>query len=236
MLTVEQQLREQSNTEIGEIASDLAWMEHHRHRLERRNRELVALNEIASAMSRTADLTQAFDYALGQIECLTAHEVVMVLRYDERTRQLSTFAQRGLTEEEMARGGELHFDESFSSQVILHGASSIIEDFSADERIHPILRSFGFISHVALPISDGERKLGALILASRSSRSVSEEDLSFLSVVANQLAAAITRHQLAHEAEEQAARQLAFERPLQAAAGRECARGHRASDPGAALR
>src|SRR2546421_1445153 len=112
ILTVEQQLRDQSNAELDEISSDLAWMEHNRRRLERRNRELAALNEIASAMSRTADLTQAFDYALGQIECLTGHEVVVVLRYDEQRRQLTTFVQRGLTEEEIARGRELHFDES----------------------------------------------------------------------------------------------------------------------------
>jgi PAS domain S-box-containing protein len=212
MLAVEQRLREQSDAELDEISGDLARLEHNRRRLERRNRELAALNEIASAISRAADLRLAFNYALEQVERLTAHEVVAVLRYDEQTQELTTFAQRGLTEEEIKRGGELRFDQSFSSRVILRGTPSIVEDFSADESVHPLLRSYGFVSHVALPIVDGEKRLGALILASRSRRRVSEEDLSFLGAVANQLAAAITRHQLARETEEQAARQLAFER------------------------
>ena len=214
VLALEQKLRAQSDAEMGELSSDLAWLEHNRQRLERRNRELAALNEIASTISRSADLSLAFDYALAQIAQLTAHEVVIVVRYDEQTQTLTTFAQRGLTEEEIARGGGLRFDEAFSSRVILGGVPSIVEDFSADERVHPLLRSYGYISHVAVPIIDGEQKLGALILASRSRRVVSEEDLSFLSAVANQLAIALVRHELALEAEAQATRQLAFERRL----------------------
>jgi PAS domain S-box-containing protein len=212
VLTAEQQLREQSVAELDEVASDLARLERHQRRLERRNQELAALNEIASLMSRSANLTLAFDYALERIEQLTAHEVVIVLRYDEAAQTLAAFTQRGLSEEEAAWAGEMRFNESFSSRAIREGAPSISENFSADERVHPLLRGYGYISHIAVPITDGEKRLGALILASRSPRSVTQEDLSFLSAVANQFAAAITRDQLIREAQAQSARQLAFER------------------------
>jgi len=214
ILTVEHSLLEQTDAELREVSSDLAELERSQRRLERRNRELAALNEIASAIGRSEDLTQAFDYALGRLEQLTAHEVVIVLRYDEQARTLTYLTQRGLTEEEIASARELQFDQSFSRHVILNGTPIIVENFSADDRVHPLLRAYGFISHVALPITDGEEKLGALILASRARRLVTQEDLSFLSAVANQLAAAIARDRLAREAQEQSARQLAFERRL----------------------
>jgi PAS domain-containing protein len=138
--------------------------------------------------------------------------VVLVLRYDEGARALIPLAWRGLTEEEMARSRDLQFDESFSSRVIRQGAPTIVENFSADDRVHPLLRTYGYVSHVAVPILDGEKRLGVLVLASRSRRAVSPEDLSFLSAISNQMAAAITRDRMACEAEQQAARQLAFER------------------------
>jgi hypothetical protein len=212
MLRFEQGLREQSSAELREVASDLAELDRSQRWLERRNRELGALNDIASHLSRAEHLSDAFAYALERIEQLTTHEVVIVLRYDESTQALTTLAQRGLTEAEVARARELTFEESFSSHSILHGTPSICENFSADHRVHPVLRAYGYISHVVLPIADGEEKLGALVLASRFRRSVTQDDLSFLGAVSNQFAAAITHDRLARQAQEQAERQLAFER------------------------
>jgi PAS domain S-box-containing protein len=212
ILTVEQSLREQTDAELREVSSDLAELERSQRRLERRNRELAALNEIASVISRSTDMAQAFAYALERIEQLTAHEIVVALCEDETAQQLGYFVHRGLTEAEVERMRQAPFREAFCEPFIWQKAAADVTDFSSEQHTCPLCGSFSLLSHVTLPITDGEKRLGVLILGSRKRRELGYEDLSFLNAVSNQLAAAITRDHLMREAQALLGRQLAFER------------------------
>ncbi len=210
ILTAEQSLREQTDAELRQVSSDLAELERSQRQLERRNRELAALNEIASVISRSTDPAQAFAYALERIEQLTAHEIVVALYEDETAQQLSCLAHRGLTEAEVEQVRQAPFREALCEPLVWHTREGA--DFSSAQHTCPLWNSFSLLSHVALPITDGEKKLGVLILGSRERRELGYEDLSFLHAVSNQLAAAITRDHLMREAQALLGRQLAFER------------------------
>src|SRR5581483_6868856 len=183
-------------------------------RLERRNRELAALNEIASAISRSASLETAFGFALESISHLTSHEVVIMLRHDDEKLVYADSGRCGFGSVDLAQWLTKLDEDLLLRYVRGQNAPDIIEDEAAESALAEALSEYGFVSYVALPIADGEKRLGALVLAGCSSRVMTAEDLSFLSAVTNQLAGAMERARLAREAETQAARQLALERRL----------------------
>jgi PAS domain S-box-containing protein len=213
-LLEEQSKRRLSDAQLREISTELIEVERHQRRLERRNRELAALNEIASAISRTESLNTAFRYALESISRLTAHEVVIMLR-DEDEKLVYVDARRcGYSSADLTQWMTRLDEDLLLRYVRQQNAPGIIEDEECESELAPVLRDYGFVSYVVVPIADGERKLGALILASCNSRQMTAEDLSFLSAVTNQLAGAMERARMAREAETQALRQLALERRL----------------------
>lgn len=213
-LAVEQRRRRLSDAQLREMSSDLLEVERQRQRLERRNRELSRLNEIASTISRVRRLDDAFRFALESISQLTAHEAVIMLR-DEGEKLVFVNTQRcGFSSDDLAQWLTRLDEDMLLRYVRQQDVPGIIEDEAAESALAPALRDYGFVSYVVVPIVDGQKKLGALILASFTSRTMTSEDLSFLSAVTNQLAGSMERARLAHEAETQAVRQLALERRM----------------------
>ncbi|MFN7945726.1 MAG: ATP-binding protein [Blastocatellia bacterium] len=213
-LLEEQSRRRLSDAQLREISTELVEIERHQRRLERRNRELAALNEIASTISRAASLDAAFRFALRSISQLTAHEAVIMLRDDDEKLVFADAKRCGFGSTDLAQWLTKLDEDLLLRYVRQQNAPGIIEDERAESELAPALRDYGFVSYVVVPIADGEKRLGALILASCTSRQMTAEDLSFLSAVTNQLAGAIERARLAHEAETQAIRQLALERRM----------------------
>lgn len=213
-LLEEQSRRRLSDAQLREISTELVESERHQRRLERRNRELAALNEIASTISRAASLDAAFRFALRSISQLTAHEAVIMLRDDDEKLVFADAQRCGFGSTDLAQWLTKLDEDLLLRYVRQQNAPGIIEDERAESELAPALRDYGFVSYVVVPIADGEKRLGALILASCTSRQMTAEDLSFLSAVTNQLAGAIERARLAHEAETQAIRQLALERRM----------------------
>jgi PAS domain S-box-containing protein len=213
-LREEQSRRRLSDAQLREISTELAESERQQRRLERRNRELAALNEISSAISRSGSLDEAFRFALKSISQLTAHEAVIMLRDDDEKIVFADAQRCGFGSTDLAQWLTKLDEDLLLKYVRQQNAPGIIEDEEAESELAPALRDYGFVSYVVVPVADGEKRLGALILASCTSRQMTEEDLSFLSAVTNQLAGAIERARLAYQAETQAIRQLALERRL----------------------
>lgn len=213
-ITAEQRLRRLSDTQLQEISSELVEFERHHRRLERRNHELAALNEIASEISRSPSLDLAFRFALQSIAHLTAHEAVILLRDDDEKLVFVDARQCAFNAADLTQWLKRLDEDQLLSYVRQQNEPGIIDDVAAESELAPVLREYGFVSYVVLPVTDGNRKLGALILASGIRREMTDEDLSFLNAVTNQLASAMERARLAREAESQAARQLALERRM----------------------
>ncbi len=213
-LAAEQNLRRLSDAQLQEISSELVEFERHHRRLERRNRELAALNEIASEISRSPRLEIAFRFALESISQLTAHEAVILLRDDDEKLIFADARRCEFSAADLMQWLTRLDEDLLLKYVRAQAAPGIIDDLSAASELAPALREYGFVSSVMLPVTDGKRKLGALILASSTRREMTDEDLSFLNAVTNQLASAMERARLAREAEAQAARQLARERRM----------------------
>jgi diguanylate cyclase (GGDEF)-like protein len=87
----------------------------------------------------------------------------------------------------------------------------IVEDFAAEDRFEaaPILRAHGVASGVSVVVEGRDAPFGILSAHSTAPRSFSDEDVDFLTTVANVLSAAIERNR-----DEQASRHAALHDPL----------------------
>ncbi|MFN0124773.1 MAG: ATP-binding protein [Blastocatellia bacterium] len=224
-LSSEQARRMQSDAQLREISSELEAVGQQQRRLERRNRELAALNEIARVIGRSERLETAFRFAMETIADLTTHEAVFLLG-DKDVRliyaneklcgysvpELEDWLAR-LDREKRLTVPRRQSRSGLHSSTVPAGMKEA-DVRRADSDFVLALREYGFVSYVILPLNDGERHSGSLILASRINRHVTDEDLSFLNAVANQLGGKIERQRLEGEASRHAEKQLALERRL----------------------
>jgi formate hydrogenlyase transcriptional activator len=112
--------------------------------------------------------------------------------YDERTRAVEPFVLAA-TGEPMAPP-VLSDDEQLTYWVLEHQTPLLIPNV-ADERRFPqemaYLRRQGIVSTCSLPLITSRRRVGMLITGSREPHVYGEEDVTFFSLVANQVALAV---------------------------------------------
>jgi len=102
---------------------------------------------------------------------------------DETTRQLTLVASKGLSEGYLKKG-PLHLDKSISEA--LKGTPVLILDAATDSRIEYPAEKIeeGIVSILCLPITAQKRVIGILRLYSAETRRYSQQEVAFLSALA----------------------------------------------------
>ena len=170
----------------------------HPTQLERRNRELSILTEIAQALNREVDLPRALAAALSQVARLLDLDTGWIWLLAEETGESYLAASQNLPPalgnfpDRMAgscycldtfRGGDMNGAANLN--MITCSRLKWIQDGTQ-----------GLKYHASIPLYHGAQKLGVLNLASTGWRELSAEDLQLLSTVGDMLAIAITRARL----------------------------------------
>jgi GAF domain-containing protein len=142
-----------------------------------------ALREINTALLSSLNSREIMDLILDKLVDIFKVKGASLRLVNETTRELELLASKGLSAEYL-RKGPVHLEKSMTGA--LAGEPVYVSDARNDPRIeYPVeLEKEGIASILSVPITAQDRIIGVLRLYSAESKEYSEEEVAFLSVVA----------------------------------------------------
>jgi signal transduction histidine kinase len=170
---------------------------------QRKATRLEALNELARSINESSlDLEKVFDTALRGIDRIVEHSGASLSLLDER----SCRTERRVLSTSPAQAEVSLADLDIETEIKLLGDKEAVlcsdTRRSQEEPGGLALAERGVRSFLAISISLGDRRLGALLVVSKHANAFDEEDAATLKGVADQLAVAIENVRLIEETAE----------------------------------
>jgi formate hydrogenlyase transcriptional activator len=153
-----------------------------------------ALFRVSEAISAYRDPRELFHALAGELSKVVRFDGIGVVQYDEAGNRTKWHLAEKCRCPETASSKEIAPEEAMISWVHQNQESIVIS--SVDEEIRfpsamDQLKKCGIQSGCVLPLATAHRRLGCLVIASQQAHAYSEEEVSFLSLVANQVAVAM---------------------------------------------
>ena len=167
--------------------------------LERRNRELEALNAVFSTMSRGGDLATTASEALEVVRGLARMDVGVIYRLDHDGNQLVLEGQSGIDPRYLDRSRNRPLEGSHMGDAARTGQILVTRlDASppSDEQIREMAVERAHRIQLAVPIPVENRTWGVMALVSKEQRAFSPQEIAILSGVAQQVGLAVERARL----------------------------------------
>jgi formate hydrogenlyase transcriptional activator len=151
-----------------------------------------ALLRVSQTLISIRSSEELFRLLAHELRAVVSFYVMGVGLYDEKTHEVRTtsYGEPGVPLEAPKFAPE----ETFSWWVYQHQQPLVIPDLDAETRfpaVAEMLKSRGVRSVCALPLTTVQRRLGGLALGSIDEDAYSSEEVSFLLLVANQVALAV---------------------------------------------
>ncbi|RMF83350.1 MAG: GAF domain-containing protein, partial [Nitrospinota bacterium] len=194
-------LSRQGGDEIGDLALSFnqmaAALEEKTTDLERRNRELSVLNEVAATVSQSLHLDTMLNNALDKVLALLHMESGALFLLDRSRQKLLLRTHRGLSPAATTALAALDCGESLAGYVAQTGQPLVTSNLHAESRLaRDVIREEGYQVIVNVPLQAKGRVLGVLGLGSRTARQITEQELHLLIAIGNQIGVAIENAQL----------------------------------------
>jgi GAF domain-containing protein/CheY-like chemotaxis protein len=167
--------------------------------LERRNRELEALNAVFSTMSRGGDLAATASDALEVVRGLARMDVGAIFRLDHDGGRLVLEGQSGIDPRYLDRSRTRPVEGSHMGDAVRSGQILVTHlDASppSEAQIREMAAERAHRTQLALPIPVENRTWGVMALVSKEEREFAPEEMAVLSGVAQQVGLAVERAQL----------------------------------------
>jgi signal transduction histidine kinase len=180
-------------------------------RVSERTRELKILNSIAAAVNRSLNLTEVFQYAINTTGDALGLEVGAAFRLDEETAQghdplLTLLAYRGLSAEFLPFVERLPLSGSMIEKALPAGGP--LAWTPSEYRREPVRQALvkeGLTFGISVPFVAQGKLLGAMVLGSRTERSMNPEELSLLASIGQEVSMAVKNARLYDRAQQMAA-------------------------------
>ncbi len=169
-----------------------------KEKIQRHNRELTALNEIAQTINSTLDLQETLTLIAEYSIHLLDTEATSVLLCDEGKGDL-WFAAASGAGADAVQGQRLSVDQGIVGWVVQRGEPVLVPDVSQDPRWFSGFDEEGdFITRslLCVPLRSRGRVIGALEAVNKRSGAFDEEDLRLLSLLAEPATTAIENARL----------------------------------------
>jgi len=198
-----EQLAAQFNIMSAQLQQSYAELE---RRVADRTRELATLNAIAGAVSRSLELDDILNDALDETLAVMHLEIGVACRLEEGGRFLALMVHRGISDTFVRHAAHLPVEEGLASQL-REGAQAVMtrRTNEYDEPVRHLLEAEGIEVVVSVPLTAKGRLLGTINLGMRSQRSLSQEELSLLAAIGQQVGVAMENARLYEQAEATAA-------------------------------
>lgn len=169
--------------------------------LERRNRELSALNRVAQLMSHSLKLKDILQSALDGVLEVMDIPVGSIYLVDENTGALSCAVYRGLSEnmiEFIHRESSIPLGAGFSSKVVQAGQVMMTRNLPelVEQPYRSAFEQAKIQAAIGIPLKSKGRILGVLVTSSLEQREFSPEEILHLETIGNQIGVAIENAQL----------------------------------------
>jgi nitrate/nitrite-specific signal transduction histidine kinase len=192
-------VRVTSRDELGELARSFDAMRQRLKEslavLERRNRELSVLNDVALASSQLLDLQQILDLALDTVMNTLGMEAGCIYLRSEESGRLMRRACRGLPQapcQEIERLRQ-QASGSLSEQVIQSGKLIFIPDMAAEDHLQGLWPDKRGRSYVNIPLKSKGAVVGTMALVTYDGQPLTEREVEVLKVVGEEIAIAIDK-------------------------------------------
>ena len=151
-----------------------------------------ALLRVSQTLISIRSSEELFSILARELRAVVNFYVMGVGIYDEKTHEMRTtsYGEPGVP----LQAPKFAPEETFSWWVYQHQQPLIIPSLDAETRfpaVAKMLRNRGVRSVCALPLTTVHRRLGGLAVGSLEADAYSKEEVSFLSLVANQVALAV---------------------------------------------
>ncbi len=170
--------------------------------VQRRERGLKALSELADAVGRSPDLDIILANALDQALAMTTAEAGAVLVIEDESKPLCLAAQKQLSDPFVAALSGRRSDAGAFMAFLLSGRVLLIQDAAHSDAPPELLTLFsqeGFTSMVGVPLQAGGTLLGGLAVFTRHASKLAARDARWLGVMGQQVGIAIENARLRAE-------------------------------------
>ena len=167
------------------------------HLIEESRKRLAALNETASIISQSLDLTHVLENAVQCVMNVTGVDIVRLYTLDETAHELTLAAYRGVSERFVEAVGHLKVGEGFNGEVAESGRPLYVEDAFEDPRLtRAAVKEENIHSQLIIPLLSKGKVVGTLAVAMRSYRRFEPEDVDLLTAIGNQIGVAVENARL----------------------------------------
>ncbi len=173
-----------------------------------RNRELAALNAVATAVGHSLELSEVLGAALEQVAALLRVEDACIYVYDTSSRELELRAWKGACVRNKEEAGRLALGETAFGKAAEKGSPILINRRDDPDEVKRLSCDEEVAAIAAIPMRYSGRLVGVLGLASGEADHFSRADIDLMRVVSSQIAMAMDNAMLYQEAQSKA-RELA---------------------------
>lgn len=167
--------------------------------LDRRVRELSALNRVSQSIASTLHLREMLDIALEETMAVLAAQKGSIMLMSPDGQSLKVEVARGLPNH-VVRRAVVPVGEGVAGWVARHREVLIHGSVEKDPRFHPVAVRPDVVSAISVPLVAKARVLGVLNVAStQKARLFTDDDLRTVSTIAAQLSVAIQNSRLYEE-------------------------------------
>ncbi|MBI5475055.1 MAG: PAS domain S-box protein [Ignavibacteriae bacterium] len=188
--------------------TDTSEMNRTEEEIKRRNKELVALNTIATSISGSLELEEVLDVASDQLREAFGARVVAFYLLDTEHKQLGLAHALGIPEEHQKALQSLHLEASLTGAVIAERRPTYITDnVATDLRVteagRAVSAALNLKSLAIVPLQSKDNVSGAFLISFESGHTFREKEQQLLVLIGNQIGAAIENAQLYSEVQRQ---------------------------------
>jgi PAS domain S-box-containing protein len=200
----------QGSTHVLGIVRDVTLQVDNQAALEKivadRTREISALLEINQVATASLDPDLVMKESLKRILDLIDCEMGAIHLLEEEKKKLSLACWQNIPEEIFAEIKILPTKSSLPGKVLDHGEPVIIKDMIKDPATVPAAkRLLDARVYLGLPIRSKKKVVGVLVVIGQAERVFTDEEITLLTSICNQLGIAIENANLHEQAEEYAA-------------------------------
>lgn len=158
---------------------------------------LASLYEIGFATSGTLNVQEVLRLLMDKIALFSPNTAVQVWLADSKTGSFESAACSNMDEARWKRRKRDRIPK-LVEEAVTHKKPVIVRDVRTDPRtMDPeFFRDQGFISYIGLPMVVRGNVLGDLVLVTREEHSFADDEIAFLTAIANQAAVAVCNSQL----------------------------------------
>ncbi|MGH2596956.1 MAG: ATP-binding SpoIIE family protein phosphatase [Actinomycetota bacterium] len=167
--------------------------------------ELRRLQSVTDAALQHLTVDALMDELLDRVRDALSADTAAILLIDETGSDLVARAAKGL-EEEVRQGVRIPLGRGFAGTVAATGTPRVIEEVNSSNVLNPILLQMGVRSLLGVPLVVNQKTLGVLHVGTLQKRRFTDEDTSFLQLVADRVALAL--HAALYERERVAGQSL----------------------------